>query len=330
MSVKNLNSLLNSLTLKEDNHNYSKEDINMLKFLQMVNEKKNVSSIEKPSELHVSTKSAKCQLTNKIDMEKAANILKDIIENDESDTIVGLEYKDISVGCVKKPKNSNKKSNDNDNDNNNVSKKKKFYNQVTILIKPFKEHKNINIKFFLNGSISMTGCLYDDDGIKAINNFITEIKKYPDVFYKKSDISTFAAINYNITLINTDYIVGFKIDRMKLYNLLVKNYKIYVSYDPAIYQGVKISYMWNEKNIYKDGLCKCDEKCRLEKNLRKKNICKIVTIAIFQSGKIIITGASDIKQTNEAYNFINKILYDNYSSIVRFSILDCEITNSDE
>ncbi len=117
---------------------------------------------------------------------------------------------------------------------------------------------------------------------------------------------------------------------MQLYNLLVKNYQIYVSYDPAIYQGVKISYMWNEKNSHKDGLCKCDKQCRLEKNLRKKNICKIVTIAIFQSGNIIITGASNIKQTNEAYNFINKILYDNYSSVVRFSILDCEISNSDE
>lgn len=311
MSSKNLNTILVDLSSKNDN--YNKVDKTMLKFLKMVNEKTNISSIDKPSELHISTRSAKCSLSHKINMVKVVEIIKNIIEKKESKTIVGLKYKDICVGDVKK----------------NKKKKAQFYNQVTILIKPFKDHKNVNVKFFLNGSISMTGCLYETDGMDAMNNFVNTIKKYPDVFYDKDDIKQFGIINYGITLINSDYHVNFKIERIKLYNLLVKNYNIYVSYDPDIYQGVKISYMWNENSISKNGLCNCGNKCRLEKNLRKKNICKIVTIAIFQSGNIIITGASDIRQTQEAYEFINKILHDNYNSIVRFSILDCEDSDTD-
>jgi hypothetical protein len=171
----------------------------------------------------------------------------------------------------------------------------------------------------------MTGCKNEDDGILVIKNFINEMKKYKNIFFDEEHIDELDVLDYKITLINTDYKIGFKIERSKLYKLLIENYKIYVSYDPSIYQGVKISYMWNENNKLKDGLCRCKDKCRLEKNLRKKNSCKIVTISIFQSGNIIITGASDLKQTIEAYNFINKILYDNYSITVRFSILDCDI-----
>jgi len=104
----------------------------MLKFLKMVNEKKNISSIDKPSELHISTRSAKCSLSHKINMAKVVEIIKNIIEKNESKTIVGLKYKDICVGEIKK----------------NKKKKAQFYNQVTILIKPFKDHKNVNVKFF--------------------------------------------------------------------------------------------------------------------------------------------------------------------------------------
>lgn len=349
MSEETLSSILN--TINNGNVEYSKEDMQILKFLEMVDKNRDVSSVEKPTPLHISTRSAKCKLTKKINMDKASIIIKNIIEKGLSDTIVGIEYKDISVGQIKKRKNENKttkktikkttkksETNNNKNNKNNINKngteeksqgRKKFYNQATIIIKPFKDGKNINVKFFLNGSISMTGCKNEDDGIMVIKNFINEMKKYPEIFDDKEHCENLDVLEYKITLINTDYKIGFKIDRTKLYKLLVENYKLYAVYDSSSYQGVKIGYMWNENNPYKDGICKCPRKCRLDKNMRKKNTCKLVTIAVFQSGNIIITGAYDIKQTMEAYEFINKILYDNYSLIVRFSILDCNVDDND-
>lgn len=294
--------------IKNNKTGYSKEDLQLLNFLKNINQQNNnKDELKSPTPLRVSTQSAKCSLTYKLDMSKVVPVIKDIIDNKLSDTLVGLEYKDIGVGEIKRKKKVS------------VSEKKKFYNQVTVIGKPKKDGKNINVKFFLNGSISMTGCKDENDGIMTIVNIINELKKHPEALCDKNELNV---KDYSITMINTDYEIGFKIDRDKLYNLLIDNYKVYSSYDPSIYQGVKVSYMWNKNNDKKDGVCKCEKICRLEKNMRKKNICKIVTIAIFQSGKVIITGASNIKQTREAYDFINKILYDNYSIIVRMSILD--------
>lgn len=292
--------------------NYSKEDIQLLKFLQSINQKNDVKELDPPTPLRISTQSAKCKLTYKLNMDKVAPIVKNIVEKNLSDTMVGFEYKDIGVGCIKRKKKQT------------IQEKKKFYNQATIVAKPSKNDKNITIKFFLNGSISMTGCKNEDDGLNAVKNFIEEIKSYPDAFDDDQDLNELNVIDYDITMINSDYQVGFKINRDNLYKLMVHNYKIFTTYDPSIYQGVKISYMWNKDNSEKDGICKCQNKCKLDKNSKKKNICKAVTIAIFQSGKIVITGANNIKQTIEAYNYINYILYENYSMIVRLSILDCD------
>ena len=41
--------------------------------------------------------------------------------------------------------------------------------------------------------------------------------------------------------------------------------------------------------------------------------CKKITISIFQSGNIIITGARSLEQINDAYSFINKVLKKDYS-----------------
>ena len=65
MATKNLDIILNDLNTVKNN--YCKEDINMLKFLQMVNKKKTLSPNDKPTDLRVSTQSAKCCLSHKID-----------------------------------------------------------------------------------------------------------------------------------------------------------------------------------------------------------------------------------------------------------------------
>ena len=57
--------------------------------------------------------------------------------------------------------------------------------------------------------------------------------------------------------------------------------------------------------IVNNGICNCDEICT-GKGLNGS--CKKITIAVFNSGKIIITGGRNYKQCKEAYEFINKIL----------------------
>ena len=103
-------------------------------------------------------------------------------------------------------------------------------------------------------------------------------------------------------LINSDFSVGFKIKRENLYELLVNEYGIYVTYEPDIYPGVNSKFFWNEEtiNTKQRGVCCCTKKCD-GKGLGKGNgDCKKITVAIFQSGNIIITGARTVQQLNDA------------------------------
>ena len=55
----------------------------------------------------------------------------------------------------------------------------------------------------------------------------------------------------------------------------------------------------------------------------KNNICFFsfskITIAAFSSGSVIITGARQIRQINDCYNFINNVFRENYSKVKKIS-----------
>ena len=123
--------------------------------------------------------------------------------------------------------------------------------------------------------------------------------------------------DYKIVLINSDYYLGFEVKRDVLHTLLCNEYKIYSSYESCIYPGVNSKYYFNEE--YKDfrykGKCYCDVFCDGKGNGIGAGKCKKITISIFQSGSIIITGARNIDQINIAYKFINTVINDNYETI---------------
>ena len=87
----------------------------------------------------------------------------------------------------------------------------------------------------------MTGCLENKDGYDAMCVLMKELKKYPEIFVNQDDVNKVAFNNYQITMINSDYSINFKIDRLKLYNLLRNETDIFVTYEPENYPGVKIN-----------------------------------------------------------------------------------------
>ena len=120
--------------------------------------------------------------------------------------------------------------------------------------------------------------------------------------------------NTKIELINSDFCVNFIINNTKLHQIIKSKYKIFSSYEPNDYPGVKNKFCWNINNLDnpEQGICSCSPNC-VERG--KKSICVQITISVFQSGSIIITGAKNIKQIKDAYNFKTKILNDNYDEI---------------
>jgi TATA-box binding protein (TBP) (component of TFIID and TFIIIB) len=134
--------------------------------------------------------------------------------------------------------------------------------------------------------------------------------------------STCKIKDYKIVLINSDYYLGFEIKRNVLQDLLSNKYNIFSSYEPCIYPGVNSKYYFNES--YKDypfkGKCYCDVYCNGKGTGNGNGQCKKITVAIFQSGSIIITGARDMEQINCAHKFINSIIDDNYYTIKKDEI----------
>lgn len=186
-------------------------------------------------------------------------------------------------------------------------KKKVFFNQITILI--LIENDINNIKLFNNGSISMTGVKSEKNGKKAIEILFEKLKSSDEILENKEATIT----NFEIVLINSDYDIGYEIKRSELHQILVNNYKIFSSFEPCIYPGVNSKYFWNHS--YKDndfkGKCYCINKCLGNGSGNGDGCCKRVTISVFQSGSIIITGAKSIEQIIDSYNFINKVFEDN-------------------
>lgn len=181
--------------------------------------------------------------------------------------------------------------------------KKNFYNQVTIVIKCNNTMK-INVKLFKNGSIQITGCKTISSVIwileklfKKLQEFIptndNKTKRYaePYIFLNILDITDF-----KIAMINSNFNIGFNIDREKLFNLLIAD-KYECSYDPSRHAGVNIRY-----------------------KSQSNDIVQISSIFVFDKGAIIITGARNYMQIIECYKFINTYLIDNYQKILRITI----------
>ena len=279
--------------------------------------------------LSVSVQSAKAKMTHSFDLATLAEIInKDIEVNinnckKKNFSILGVLYKDIHNGIIKKPK---------------ARKKGEFPNNMAILAhSPMGTGKNVHMKFFKNSSISMVGCKIKEDGLSVTKILEQYILKQHSLFKSKKDRDEFKIQGFETTMVNSNYSVGFKIDRDRLFNFLHKKYKLFVSYDPAVYAAVKIGFYYNSiKNKDQDGICTCPgNTCTLNKSTSGKGSgegvgqCKKVTIAVFESGNVVITGGRNIKQAEEAYYYINNIIRTKAEKFALINLFDLFEYNTD-
>jgi TATA-box binding protein (TBP) (component of TFIID and TFIIIB) len=194
---------------------------------------------------------------------------------------------------------------------------KTFFNQATLVIRkmlPSKlAWKEVNIKLFANGGIQMTGVPTPEFSLEAITYVIDEIKREdPEIFTGTPKINKF-----RIQLINSDYSINRQIHQEKLHKILSNVYNLFSSHESTIYQGVNTKYYYNKKgDVLKPGICVCKNACTGQGVGDGDGECKKITISPFSSGKIIITGARDMDQINEAYVFFNEILVMHQSEIL--------------
>jgi len=188
----------------------------------------------------------------------------------------------------------------------NFRKKKKsaFYNCFAVIIRIYFNNKfnEINIKLFNTGKLGNT-CIQNIETLNIAVKILLDIiedssgKKF---HYLKNKVET--------VLINSNFSCNFFIIRNKLYNILKFKYNIHSLFDPCSYPGIQCKFYYNKENIQNDGVCKCENKCNLNKKKKKLNKCKIISFMIFRTGSILIVGNCDEEIIHIIYNFIINIL----------------------
>ena len=183
----------------------------------------------------------------------------------------------------------------------NDNRKHYFFNQVTLHVVL---DKVINMKVFNNGGIQMTGLKSEEQGQLAIQTFLSEASALENLSEIFVDTIEPTIVRKKMVMINSDFDIGFQIDREVLHREIIRK-GYYSSYEPVIYPGVNIKYYHNTNQT--NGICVCEGACDGKGH---NGFCKKITVAVFKSGKIIITGGQSTEHILKAYEFITEFIGD--------------------
>jgi len=165
-----------------------------------------------------------------------------------------------------------------------------------------------NMFLFSTGKIKITGTTQLEHAKKSLNVLIESFERLRNI---RDIFGKFKLDSFDTIMINSDFCLDFELECSKLYQLFRKNHTYRVSYEPNTHPAVCIKFMLNETSDTNSridagnlGICMCltrGETCD----------CKSVSVLIFSSGKIILTGARKIEHIQIAFKKIQSILNEN-------------------
>jgi TATA-box binding protein (TBP) (component of TFIID and TFIIIB) len=194
---------------------------------------------------------------------------------------------------------------------------KTFFNQSTLVIRKKRENsdelKEVNVKLFANGGFQMTGVTSEEFSRSVIQYMLSKVSTLVEAISEQPlTLQKFA-----IQLLNSDYKMSALLKRAELHRILCQEYHLSSTLETTIYQGVNTKYYYNEASASKNGICMCPRFCNGQGDGTEIGKCKKITIAAFQTGSIIITGARNRSQLDEAYGFMNMVLETHMNSITK-------------
>jgi len=177
--------------------------------------------------------------------------------------------------------------------NQRSKKRSAFYNCFVIIMRIFHidKYREVHVKIFNTGKVEIPG-IQSDDLLNKTMDLIIKIF----VPLMESDDLLFNLEKTETVLINSNFNCGFYINRDVLFETLKFKYKINCIYDPCSYPGIQCKYLYKNTKI---------------------------SFMIFRTGSVLIVGKCEDDILNEIYEFVKKILFDEYDSIfISNSMLD--------
>ena len=212
-----------------------------------------------------------------------------------------VKFKDIrkiSIGISKK-----------DILNCRTKKKSAFYNCIVLILrlKQGSKYKEYHTKIFNTGKLEIPG-IQNNVSFHLILDLIVQILQplmNNKIIMEQSKSDT--------VLINSNFNCGFYINREELYNILKMKYNIHCIYDPCSYPGIQCKFYFNPDIDIQTGTQIHENEKTLYQNIIK------VSFMIFRTGSVLIVGRCDETVLNKIYDYIKKILINEYTSIYQYN-----------
>jgi TATA-box binding protein (TBP) (component of TFIID and TFIIIB) len=261
------------------------------------------------TDLRISTMVITAHWGTQIDLDKLFESLKAVI--------IPIWYPDIGILKFEN-KNMVLGASHKDIFTNRKITSKSFFNQSTLVLRrkinegtPEEGWKEVNVKLFANGGIQMTGVTSEEFAYKTIVWLLDTIKTLPvSPFAEAASIDRFS-----VQLINTDYALNKFINQDALHKILINDYNLFSMLEKTIYQGVNTKFFYNTRNPAR-GICECEKGCKGQGTGDGDGECKRITMSIFRTGRIIITGARQLNQIRAAYDFLNTVFEKHHRAVL--------------
>ena len=206
-----------------------------------------------------------------------------------------VKFKDIrkiSVGVSKKDIMSYR-----------CKQKSAFYNCFVMImrIKINDMFKEFHIKVFNTGKLEIPGIQNDTIFNTVLEKIISTLQPFlsePLDYGQKSDT----------VLINSNFNCGFYIDREVLFELLKFKYNIQCIYDPCSYPGIQCKFYYDPDLEVQTGIQVSEKSDKSKKYVE-------VSFMIFRTGSILIVGMCDENVLYTIYEFLKKMLIQEFSKI---------------
>ena len=216
---------------------------------------------------------------------------------DERKITIGISKKDIMT-CRGKIKNA-------------------FYNCFALIAR-FKFdniYREIHVKVFNTGKMEIPGVL-NDEILCIVKRMVLNLLSP----YTKKTLCFLEHDIENNVLINSNFNCGYYINRDKLHAILRSpKYNIETSYDPCSYPGVKCKFYFNNERGFdiktQRGQIVTEDRSMKMSELGDASKYTEVSFMIFRTGSCLIVGNCTERILRFVYEFIKKIMYDEYHTI---------------
>lgn len=179
-----------------------------------------------------------------------------------------------------------------------------FAGQCSVVVR-ISDCRVINVKVFHNSSLQCTGIDVPTSGIeclRVIQKLVVMTKAIP-----ASAVPTLRINDYRTVNINSTYKWHHQIKQPELFKILMKTYGLFVMFDTTHYPGINLKYFHNVHNAVQTGCCQCEAPCRGKGDGDRLMYCRRITVAIFRSGIVLITGSRNYTQLADVFDFIKNI-----------------------